>query len=75
MFYLAITWFLHCTIYLQGLTEARRKEFETEEHMLKLAEREDGRLHQEIKRIMKQMDELNEKINIYEAMLLSYIFS
>lgn len=50
----------------QGLVGARGKEAETEEHLLKIAEREEGRLKQEIGRLKKEMDELKEKKNSYE---------
>ena len=51
----------------QGLVGARGKEAETEEHLLKIAEREEGRLKQEIGRLKKDMDELKEKKNSYEV--------
>ena len=47
--------------------EARNKEIETEDHMFKIAEREEGRLLQEIKRLKKELDELKEQKNIYEV--------
>ncbi|KAK0041425.1 coiled-coil domain-containing protein 39 [Biomphalaria pfeifferi] len=50
----------------QNLVGARHKETETEEHLLKIAEREEGRLKQEIFKLKKQMDELKEKKNSYE---------
>ncbi|GFR92728.1 coiled-coil domain-containing protein 39 [Elysia marginata] len=50
----------------QGLVGARGKEAETEEHLLKIAEREEGRLKQEVGRLKKEMDELKEKKNSYE---------
>ncbi|GFO22705.1 coiled-coil domain-containing protein 39 [Plakobranchus ocellatus] len=50
----------------QSLVGARGKEAETEEHLLKIAEREEGRLKQEIARLKKEMDELKEKKNSYE---------
>ncbi|XP_076453930.1 coiled-coil domain-containing protein 39-like [Babylonia areolata] len=53
-------------LHTQGLVEARNKEIETEEHMLKIAEREEGRLGQEIHRLKKELDELKEQKNIYE---------
>ena len=40
---------------------------ETEDHMLKIAEREEGRLGQEIRRLKKELDELKEQKNIYEV--------
>jgi len=42
---------------------------ETEDHLLKIADREEGRLGQEIARLQKQMDELKEQKNIYEVWL------
>ncbi|KAK6195619.1 hypothetical protein SNE40_001008 [Patella caerulea] len=50
----------------QGLVNARKKETETEEHLLVIAQREEGRLKQEIKRIAKEYEDLKEKKNIYE---------
>ena len=35
--------------------------------MLKLAEREEGRLKQEIDRIQRQLDELKDRENVYEV--------
>jgi len=46
---------------------SKRKEQESEDHMLKLAEREEGRLRQDINRIQKEMNDLKEKENIYEV--------
>ena len=46
---------------------ARKKEIETEDHLKKIAEREEGRLEQEIQRLQKEMDELKERKNIYEV--------
>ncbi|XP_005105331.1 coiled-coil domain-containing protein 39 [Aplysia californica] len=50
----------------QGLVTAREKESETEDHLLKIAQREEGRLKQEITRLKKEMDELKEKKNAFE---------
>ncbi|BFZ06218.1 hypothetical protein BsWGS_09257 [Bradybaena similaris] len=52
--------------YTQGVVNARQKEAQTENHMLKIAEREEGRLNQEIARLMKEMDELKERKNTFE---------
>jgi len=46
---------------------SKRKEQESEDHMLKLAEREDGRLRQEINKMQKEIDDLKEKQNICEV--------
>ena len=54
-------------LFHQALVEARNKEMETEDHMLKIAEREEGRLGQEIRRLKKELDELKEQKNIYEV--------
>ena len=54
-------------IYFKGLVGARKKEIETEDHLKKIAEREEGRLEQEIQRLQKEMDELKERKNIYEV--------
>jgi len=51
----------------QGLHVSRKKEQETEDHMLKLAEREEGRLKQEIDRIQRQLNELKDRENVYEV--------
>ncbi|KAK2144272.1 hypothetical protein LSH36_772g01071 [Paralvinella palmiformis] len=50
----------------QALVDARRKEIETEQHLQKVAEREEGRLKQEILRLEMDYEELKEKKNIYE---------
>ena len=52
--------------FIQGLLNARKKEIETEEHLHKIAEREEGRLGQEIKRLQHELDDLKEKKNMYE---------
>ncbi|KAK7484760.1 hypothetical protein BaRGS_00024045, partial [Batillaria attramentaria] len=53
-------------LHTQALVEARDKELETEDHMLKIAQTEEGRLQQEINRLKKELDELKEQKNIYE---------
>ncbi|KAK7091050.1 coiled-coil domain-containing protein 39-like [Littorina saxatilis] len=53
-------------LHTQALVEARNKEIETEDHMYKIAIREEGRLGQEIRRLKKELDELKEQKNIYE---------
>ncbi|XP_021365244.1 coiled-coil domain-containing protein 39-like [Mizuhopecten yessoensis] len=50
----------------QGLTGARNKEIETENHMLQIAEREEGRLQQEISKLEKDLEEIKEKKNMFE---------
>jgi len=52
---------------VQGLKVSKRKEQESEDHMLKLAEREAGRLNQEIDKMQKEMNDLKEKENAYEV--------
>ena len=51
----------------QGLVNARKSEVNTEDHLCKLAEREEGRLQHEIRRLEKEMADLKEKKNIYEV--------
>ena len=46
---------------------ARKHEIDTEQHLQKIAEREEGRLRQEILRLSKENEELKEKRNIYEV--------
>lgn len=50
----------------QGLVNARKKEIETESHLQKIADREKGRLQQEILRLGVEYEDLKEKRNIYE---------
>ncbi|CAH1781534.1 unnamed protein product [Owenia fusiformis] len=50
----------------QGLVNARKNEAETEDHMRKIAEREEGRLTQEVKRLERDLEDLKEKRNIFE---------
>nr|CAB3228550.1 coiled-coil domain-containing protein 39-like [Phallusia mammillata] len=49
-----------------ALLNAHTKEIETEEHLSAIAEREDGRLHQEITRLQKELDSTREKRNNFE---------
>lgn len=51
----------------QGLVGARKKEIETESHLLTIAEREEGRLKQEIKKLEKEVEELKERKNVFEV--------
>ncbi|XP_052782537.1 coiled-coil domain-containing protein 39-like [Mya arenaria] len=50
----------------QGLVNARKKEVETESHLLTIAEREEGRLKQEIKKLEKEVEEFKERKNVFE---------
>lgn len=50
----------------QGLVSARKKEVETESHLLTIAEREEGRLKQEITKLEKELEDLKEKKNVFE---------
>jgi len=50
----------------QGLLNARKNEIESERHMHKIAEREEGRLRQEIQKLERMLSELKEKRNIHE---------
>ena len=52
---------------IQGVVNARKKEIESEDHMRKLAEREEGRLSHEIRRLERDLEDLKEKRNIYEV--------
>eukprot|EP00756_Hemistasia_phaeocysticola_P014777 Hpha_TRINITY_DN15359_c3_g7::TRINITY_DN15359_c3_g7_i1::g.88239::m.88239 len=47
----------------QSLYDAKRREIETEDHMAQVAERETGRVHQEMKRFMQVQADLQEKID------------
>ena len=53
---------------------ARKGEIETEEHMKKIAEREEGRLRHEIQRLQRELDDLKEKRNVYEVSVKRFIF-
>ena len=61
---------LHQNAMFQGLVTGREKESETEDHLLKIAQREEGRLKQEVSRLKKEMDELKEKKNSFEVCFL-----
>ncbi|KAJ8309699.1 hypothetical protein KUTeg_011564, partial [Tegillarca granosa] len=50
----------------QGLTGARKHEIETENHLLKIAEREEGRLKQEIQKLEQELEDLKERKNVFE---------
>ena len=51
---------------------SKQKEQETEDHMLKLAEREQGRLKQDIERIERELNELKERENSYEVLYIRH---
>lgn len=50
----------------QELLNARKREIDTENHMKQIAEREEGRLNNEIKKINNEIKDLTEKRNIFE---------
>jgi len=50
----------------QSLLNARKNEHETESHIKQIAEREGGRLNQEVTRFLNEMSELNERRRIHE---------
>lgn len=54
-------------LFFQGLVGARKKEIETESHLLTIAEREEGRLKQEINKLEKEIEELKERKNVFEV--------
>jgi len=47
---------------------SKRKEQDSEDHMLKLAECEDGRLKQEIRKLQTALGDLKEKENFCEVL-------
>ncbi|XP_014669760.1 PREDICTED: coiled-coil domain-containing protein 39-like [Priapulus caudatus] len=51
----------------QGLLGARKNQSDTERHLLQLAQREEGRLRQEIRRLTSELNELNEKKKMQET--------
>lgn len=51
----------------QELLNARKREIDTENHMKQIAEREEGRLNNEIKKINIEIKDLTEKRNIFEV--------
>ena len=51
----------------QGIVNARKNEIETEDHLHKIAQREEGRLRHEIKRLSRDLEDLKEKRNIHEV--------
>ncbi|KAL5476034.1 hypothetical protein EMCRGX_G025936 [Ephydatia muelleri] len=50
----------------QALHEAKRKDVELEQHMRQIAEREEGRLRDELKKIETEESDIKERINMYE---------
>lgn len=52
---------------LQHLYSARQHEIETEDHLFKIAEREEGRLTQEIMKLERELEEMKEKKNVFEV--------
>lgn len=58
---------------LQGLTNARKKEIDTENHMLMIAQREEGRLKQEVRKLEKELEELKEKKNVFEVLFFNFM--
>ncbi|KAL5004553.1 hypothetical protein ScPMuIL_018009 [Solemya velum] len=50
----------------QHLYSARQHEIETEDHLFKIAEREEGRLTQEIMKLERELEEMKEKKNVFE---------
>lgn len=50
----------------QDLLNARKREIETENHLMQIAQREEGRLNNEIRRINNEIKDLTEKRNIIE---------
>ncbi|XP_070537855.1 coiled-coil domain-containing protein 39-like [Ptychodera flava] len=50
----------------QEVIRARKHEVETEQHMLLVAQREEGRLRQETQRLENELADLKEKRNMYE---------
>ncbi|XP_033114482.1 coiled-coil domain-containing protein 39-like, partial [Anneissia japonica] len=49
-----------------GLCKAREHQVETEDHLKQIAQREEGRLKQEIKRVENDLTDIKERKNIYE---------
>lgn len=60
--------------FLQGLAGARKHEIETENHLLKIAEREEGRLKQEIQKLEQELEDLKERKNVFEVCSVFIVF-
>ena len=61
-----------CVRCVQGLHVSKKKEQDSEDHMWKLAEREEGRLKQDVEKIERQLKELKERENVHEV-VITYI--
>lgn len=61
--------------YRQAVSRAREREIETENHMVLVAQREEGRLKQEIKRLENDLAELQERKNIHEVGCRQHLFT
>lgn len=65
-----------CTfIFLQNLLLAKERELESEDHMTKLASREEARIVQDMKRIDQVKQSLNERKNAYQVRFSFSLFS
>lgn len=65
--------FFFIFFFLQGLTNARKKEIDTENHMLMIAQREEGRLKQEVRKLEKELEEFKEKKNVFEVLFFNFM--
>lgn len=65
--------FFSLYFFLQGLTNARKKEIDTENHMLMIAQREEGRLKQEVRKLEKELEEFKEKKNVFEVLFFNFM--
>ena len=46
---------------------SKRKEHDSEDHMLKLAEREQGRLKQDIDKMQSELSDLKDRQNVHQV--------